>query len=192
MVESHNAPRIDQHIPTLLRGISHRPSWKAATDELLDVGPPRCRAPEILQLCLEHAVGPIDLSLFVDQDRPRKPGLVEIGSDQWATLKGHHHELHVQRAERILGLLQLQQVSAAGQSNQMAMEDHQQPGSLKVLKSMDPAVDVWQRKRHGGLVYSGGHGLIIASCASRIYWDGRGVRQFERFPSGGRSRRSRS
>ena len=116
MMESHNAPRIDQHIPALLSGVSHRPSWKAATDQLFDVGPPRCRAPEIPQSCLQHAVGPIDLPLLVDQDGPRKPGLVEIGRDQRATLKSHHHKLHVQRAERILGLLQLQQVSAAGQS----------------------------------------------------------------------------
>ena len=124
---------------------------------------PRCRPPEMSQSGLEHAVGPIDVPLLVDQDRPRKPGLVEIGTDQWATLKRHDHKLHVERAERILDLLQLQQVSAAGQSTQMAMEDHQQPGSLEVLESMDPAVDVWQCKRHGGLVHSRGHGLIIAS-----------------------------
>ena len=163
MMESHNATRIDQHIPTLLPGVSHRPSWKLATDELLEVGPPRCRPPEMSQSGLEHAVGPIDVPLLVDQDGPRKPGLVEIGTDQWATLKRHDHKLHVERAERILDLLQLQQVSAAGQSTQVAMEDHQQPGSLEVLESMDPAVDVWQCKRHGGLVHSGGHGLIIAS-----------------------------
>ena len=125
MVESHNASRIDQHIPTLLRGVSYRPSWKAATDELFDVDPPRCRTPKIPQSCLQHAVGPIDLPLLVDQDGPRNPGLVEIGTDQWPTLKRHHHKLHVQRAERMLGLLQLQQVSAAGQSTQMAVEDHQ-------------------------------------------------------------------
>ncbi len=163
MMESHNATRIDQHIPTLLPGVSHRPPWKLPTDELLEVGPPRCRPPEMSQSGLEHAVGPIDVPLLVDQDGPRKPGLVEIGTDQWATLKRHDHKLHVERAERILDLLQLQQVSAAGQSTQMAMEDHQQPGSLEVLESMDPAVDVWQCKRHGGLVHSGGHGLIIAS-----------------------------
>ncbi len=120
---------------------------------------------------MEHAVGPIDLPLLVEQDRPRIPGLVEIGTDQRATLKGHHHNLHVQRAD-ILGLLQLQQVSSAGQSTQMAMEDHQQPGSLEVVESMNPAVDVGQRKRHGGLVHSEGHGLIIASCAGRIHCDG--------------------
>ena len=67
---------------------------------------PRCRPPEMSQSGLEHAVGPIDVPLLVDQDRPRKPGLVEIGTDQWATLKRHDHKLHVERAERILDLLQ--------------------------------------------------------------------------------------
>ena len=37
------------------------------------------------------------------------------------------------------------------------MEDYQQPESVKVLESMDPAVDVWQRERASGLVHSGGH-----------------------------------
>ncbi len=168
MMESHNATRIDQHIPILLRRVSRGPSWKATTDELLEVGPPRCRTPEIPSSRMEHAVGVIDLPLLVDQDGVGNPDLVEIGTDQRATLKRHDHNLHVERAERIVDLLQLQQVPAADQSTQMAMEDHQQPGSLEVLETMDPAVDVWQRKRHGRLVHSGGHGLMIAGCPSRI------------------------
>ncbi len=153
MMESHNATRIDQHISTLLPHVSRGASRKVTTEELLEVGPPRRRTQEISQSRMEHAVGPIDVQLLVDQDGPRKPGLVEIGTDQWATLKSHDHNLHVACAERILGLLQLQQVSAAGQSTQVVMEDHQQRGSLEVLEPMDPAVDVWQRKRHGRLVH---------------------------------------
>jgi hypothetical protein len=110
---------------------------------------------------MEHAVGVIDLPLLVDQDGVGNPDLVEIGTDQRATLKRHDHNLHVERAERIVDLLQLQQVPAADQSTQMAMEDHQQPGSLEVLETMD-------RKRHGRLVHSGGHGFMIAGCPSRI------------------------
>lgn len=45
-------------------------------------------------------------------------------------------------------LLQLQQVPAAGQSTEVTMEHHEQPGACVVREAVTPALGVGQGKRH--------------------------------------------
>jgi hypothetical protein len=75
-----------------------------------------------------------------------KPGLLDVRPSHRRGLKRDHDNPGFQLLEGPRVLLQLQQVPAAGQSTQVAMKYHQQPGAFVVFKAVNAALGIWQGK----------------------------------------------
>lgn len=97
-----------------------------------------------------HAVGTIDLAAGIGQDWPRYASLRAVDLDRLRQFEGNHHDTDGAGVDRRLSLLQLQQVSATGQSAEMPVEDQQHPDATVVRECMLPASMVREAKRNGG------------------------------------------
>lgn len=92
----------------------------------------------------------IQLSLRI---RDKTPGHFQFGliqTDHAHLLERHNHDLDRSFDKFVLGLLQLQQVLAAGQSGQMAMEDQHQPTALIVHPPQRVILDILTFKIRAG------------------------------------------
>jgi hypothetical protein len=96
---------------------------------------------------VEHAVGPVQSSAFIDKNRPAKTGFLDVCARGRARLERHHDNMDVKVRERWFLLLQLQQMPSARQSTEMPMEDEEQPMSLAILETVNASIDVRQCKR---------------------------------------------
>ena len=106
--------------------------------------------PEVPEPGRTHVVRPIQLAFGIDEKRPDQPGLVHILACLFPSLEGHDERLDLELFQLLARVLQLQQVSAARQSEQMPMEHQEKPPPAVILEAMLTIVGVPQRERHRG------------------------------------------
>ena len=127
----------------------HRPS-SASRHIRLDGGKPE----QVTELRPSQTVGVVEPSAVIDEERPPTRGLLRIRPRRRHPLERHRHHAHAERVDRLGFLLQLQQVSSAGQSVQMPVQDQQEPAPAIHLKGMLAPARVTKSKRNGGLAES--------------------------------------
>jgi hypothetical protein len=150
-MQSQDAGRINQDISTALIDIPFRFFEPVTASEFFKIGHPSARPPYFPETSIQHVVGAVDFTAFIDQDWELVVGLFSVTASQIACLKGYNHYLDIYLLELILVLLQLQQMTAAWQSAQVAMKDHQKPLPLVVFKTMDLVLNIRQLKGKGCL-----------------------------------------
>ena len=141
--------RVDQHVASLLEGVSDRPHRQAATAELSQIRQPRGAAPEVPSPGTPHRVGLIQRAPIIGDDRPHRGGLRDVRPRRVVRLEGNHQHTDLECAEGRLRLLQLQQVSSTGESAQVAMKDEQQPAAAVVLERVRAPLGVPQPEGRG-------------------------------------------
>lgn len=149
MMEPHDAGRVDQHVAALLGGVGPGHPGKPALQRLASIGSHGGEAPQVPEPRLAHTVGSVVSPVGVDQQRPVQPGLVQILAGLVRWFERDDERMDLEPLELLARLLQLQQVSAAGQSEQMPVEHQQHPPAAVVFEPMLPARDVPQGKGHG-------------------------------------------
>lgn len=162
VAEAHDATRIDQHVAAELQDVGIGSCRDAAPCELFEICPPRLWPPDIPESSRQHTVGAIHLPGFVQEHGPRELHLVGVHPGLGGRLERDDHRADVPPFQLAPTTLQLQQVPAAGESTEMAMEDHQQPATSIMLERVQAPPDVWQRKSNRWLSDSS-HQLISAS-----------------------------
>ena len=151
MVEPDEAGWVDEHIATALCRVGMRASGQLAARQLLRVGPPGARPPQIPQARVVHAVGVVQGPIAVNEDWPRDLHVLDVRPHEPCGLEGHHRNSCSQLVEGLLVLLQLQQVPAAGQSTEVSMKHEQQPRILIVFETMHAARSIRKLERRRGL-----------------------------------------
>lgn len=116
---------VDQHVAALLGRVGHWPFRKVAAYELLEINPPRRWSQQVPQLRLTHTVSEIQSTIIIDENRPGNASLLNVCTDGTLGFKRHNNDLNPKVSQRLVNLLQLQQMATAGQSTQVAMEDHE-------------------------------------------------------------------
>lgn len=151
MVKPHDAFRIDQDISTSLAHVFSGLLRETSPCELLQVGPPCARAPDIQKARVQHPVSRIHLTRFIDQERPPELSVLHIAAGQETRLERYHHHAGFQRIELLFVLPQLPQVPPARQSTQMAVEDHQEPSASVVIETVGLPGSIDHFERYGGV-----------------------------------------
>jgi len=150
MVESYDALGVNQHVPSLLDSVSARHPRKPPLERLARIRAHGGEAPQMAETRLLHVVRVVESPVCVHEERPDQPGLVQILTSRLPALEGHDECLDLQPIQLVARFLQLQQVSAARQSEQMPMEHQQQPAAAVVFEPILSVVGIAQRERHRG------------------------------------------
>ena len=146
MMESHHTGRVDQHVPPLLDGVGSRNPGKPPPERLTAIGPHGSEAPQVAEPGLVHAVRQVERPVGVYKKWPDQPGLVQVLSGLLRSFEGHHERLNLKPSQLLARLLQLQQMSATGQSEQMPVKHQKQPPAAVVFEVVLPTVGVAQHK----------------------------------------------
>ncbi len=127
MMEPHDSAGVYENISSSLAYVPFRLFGQAAVSDLFEVSPPGVWSPYIPKACLKHAVGPVKLTCRIDQKRPAKARILDIGPGKKSSFKSYDRNLYTTTVEIGFVLLQLHQVPPAGQSPQVSMKDQQKP-----------------------------------------------------------------
>ncbi len=127
MMEPHDSSGVYENISPSLADVPFRLFGPAAVCEPFEVSPPCGWSPYIPEAGFKHATGSVKLTCCIDQKRPAKARILDIGSGEKSGFKSDDYNLYIPPVELIFVLLQLQQVPLAGQSPQVPMKDHQEP-----------------------------------------------------------------
>jgi hypothetical protein len=149
MMEPHDTGWVDQHIAALLCGVGPRYPWKPAAERLTTIGQDGGKTPQVAEPGFVHAVGSEEPPVGVNQQWPDQAGLVQIRAGLVPSFEGDDQRLDLKPIEFLSRLLQLQQVSAARQSEEMPVEHQQQPPAAVVFEPMLPPAGVAQGEGHG-------------------------------------------
>jgi len=133
MLQSDYPIRIDQHITTTLIDISVRFFRLIAFGQLPEIDQPRSETPHIPERGRQHPETFVNFTRVIDQDRPRKRGILNITTGKIVILKRDHHNFDIQPDKFVLLITQLRDVRPAGQSPQVPVEYHQEPAAAKIL-----------------------------------------------------------
>lgn len=150
MMKPHHTGRVDQHVAPLLGRVGARYPRKPPSERLTAIGPHGGEPPEVPEPGRMHVVRPVEPPFGVHEQRPEHPDLLQIFAGRLPPLEGHHECLDPEPIQFLARLLQLQQVSAARQSEQMPVEHQQQPPATVVLEAMLPTLGIPQRKGRRG------------------------------------------
>ena len=150
MMEPHHTGRVNQHVAPLLGRVSARYPRKPPSERLTAVDSHGGEPPEMPEPGRVHVVRPVEPPFGVHEQRPDQPGPVQILAGLFPSLEGHDERLDLEPIQFLARLLQLQQMSAARQSEQMPVEHQQQPPATVVFEAMLPIVGVAQREGHRG------------------------------------------
>jgi len=93
----------------------------------------------------------IELTLLVHEQGTAEAHLFDIGACNLTGLEGNDDDPNAKRAEALFRVLHLHEVPSTGQSPEMAVKNHQQPGAAVILEATDAALGIGQIKRHCGL-----------------------------------------
>lgn len=85
----------------------------------------------------------------VDQGPPQTR-FAHVLRGTFPSLERHHHDSQAQQLELVLMPSQLRQALAPRQSDEVPVEDHQQPVASILLETMNGTGGVLQRKRDSG------------------------------------------
>jgi len=106
-----------------------------------------------------HAVGGIQRTRLVNQQRPWQLGSLDIGHCERPRLKRDHQDMQPQRLDFLFVLSQLRQMLSARQSPEMPVKNQQQPVAPVVFQPVRVPLRVMQRKWHGRFA-----GSILHQC----------------------------
>ena len=160
MMEPDDTGRVNQHVPSLLSSVCSGYPRKTPPERFTGIGPHGRESPEVPESGRVHAVRAVEPPFGVDEERPSEPGLVQILAGLRRSLERHHEGVDLEPLQLLTRLLQLQQVSATRQSEQMPVEHQQQPAAAVLLEAMLPVLGVPQRKRHCGSADEVCHGRL--------------------------------
>jgi len=136
MMEPDDACRVDENIAAELKRVAARVFRQAAARELLEVSDPRPGSPDVPKTPPIHAVATVQRAIAVDEYGPAQFHFGHVRSGDRRSLERHDRGLYSQIPERLLLLLQLQQVPAAGESTKVPVKDQQEPVSPIVAEPM--------------------------------------------------------
>ena len=149
MMQGHLSRGVHENVsPQLVDVASGTPQPVAPADQL-DVRPPGGGSPDRRPSTAPHSIGAIEDAPPVDQQGPPETRLAHILLGTLSGLESHDDDLEAQPLDLVLVPSQLRQVLTAGQSAEVAVEDHQQPAAAKLLEPMHRAGGVLQRERDG-------------------------------------------
>ena len=127
MGEPDSTRGIDQHVAPLLEGVGHGPSGKMAQKRFFQISRPGRWPPEMSQRRTLHTVGLIESPLIIYKHGPSEIGFLEVVAHGLFRLERHDDDADPKILQGLMRLLQLQQVSAARKSPQVAVKNQQQP-----------------------------------------------------------------
>ena len=127
MGEPDSTRGIDQHVAPLLKGVSHGPSGKMAPKRFFQISQPGRWPQKMSQRRVLHTVGLIESPLVIYKHGPAEFGFGEVVAHSLLRLERHDDDADPEILQGLMRLLQLQQVSAAGKSPQVAVKNQQQP-----------------------------------------------------------------
>ncbi len=114
MMEPHYSSGVYENISPSLADVPFRLFGQAAVRELFEVSPPCARPPYIPEAGCKHAIGSVEFACRIDQKRPAKARILDIGPGKKSSFKSDDYNLYIPSVELIFVLLQLQQVPLAG------------------------------------------------------------------------------
>ena len=127
MREGHPAFRINQDIPSQLMPVLARFSGTLASQDQLQILENRTGIVKVPPAAPIHAVSLVGSEVRIEQERPGKPGFMDIVLCHRVSVESDHQQLQAQLGQFRFALSQLRQVMAAGRSSQMAVKHQQQP-----------------------------------------------------------------
>ncbi len=89
-----------------------------------------------------HPVGTIQAPLGIHEQGPTETCFRDVLSSRLAALEGHHQYLDIELVQPNTRALQLQHVSATGQSKQMSVQHEEEPPATVVLEPMLAVVHI--------------------------------------------------
>ena len=149
MVKADDPLRVDQNVTPLLGRVGDRAARESSPECLLGVGPQCARPDEVTPVCFLQSVDLIELPAIVRYDRPSDASFSDVASCSLLALERDDEHTNPKLAKRGIRLLQLQQVSSAGESAQVPVQDQQKPRSSVVIQRMLAALCIFQPKRRG-------------------------------------------
>ena len=147
MMQGHAPRGIHENVSSQLADVATGTPQPVAPADQLDVRPPSGGPPDRRPSTAPHPIGAIEDAPPVDQQGPLEPRLAHVRLGTLSGLERHDDDLEAQPLDLILVPSQLRQVLAAGQSAEVAVEDHQQPAAAKLLDTMHRAGGVCERER---------------------------------------------
>ena len=150
VMKSHNAFGVNQHVAPLLRRVGDGSPGPHAPECLPRVGFERGRPDQVSGARQTQAVSLVERTLLIHEDRATHACFVPIGRCGRASFEGHHHDADSQFAKREVGLLQLQQVSPAGESEKVAVQHQKKPRPEIILEHMYTSLGVREPEGSSG------------------------------------------
>ncbi len=114
MMELHGPSGVYENVSPSLADVPFRLLGQAAACELFEVSPPCAGSPYVPEAGFQHAVCSVKLTCCINQKRPAKARILDIGSGKKSSFKSDDYNLYIPFVELIFVLLQLQQVPLAG------------------------------------------------------------------------------
>jgi hypothetical protein len=149
MMQGHPPHGVHENVSAQLMDVAGGTPQPVAPADQLNVRPPGGGPPDRRPSTAPHPIGAVEDAPPVDQQGPRETRLAHVLLGTLAGLERHHDDLEAQPLDLALVPSQLRQVLTAGQSAEVAVEDHQEPAAAKLLETMRRAGGVLQRERDG-------------------------------------------
>jgi hypothetical protein len=132
MMEPYDASRIDENIaPELLRvagGVFRQP----AAREFFHIRKPRPGSPNVAKPSPVHPVAAVQCAVLINENGPGDVRVRKVRANERRGLERHDRDPYLQILERLLVLLQLQQMPTAGESPKVPVKYQQKPVALIV------------------------------------------------------------
>jgi hypothetical protein len=149
MMQGHPPRGVHEHVSAQLVDVASGTPQPVAPADQLDVRPPGGGPPDHRPSTAPHPIGAIEAPPPVNQQGPPETRLARVLLGTLSGLERHDDDLEAQLLDLFLVPSQLRQVLTAGQSAEVAVEDHQQPAAAKLLETMHRAGGVLERERDG-------------------------------------------
>ena len=140
---------VHENVSPQLADVASGTPQPVALGDQLHVRPPGGGPPDRRPSTATHPIGAVEPPPPVNQQGPSETRLAHVLLGTLSGLERHDDDLEAQPLDLFLVLSQLRQVLTAGQSAEVAVEDHQQPAAAKLLETIDRTGGVLQRKRDG-------------------------------------------
>ncbi len=101
---------VDDNITASLTDVPFRFFGEMTAQEFSEVSPPGGWSPNVPETGIEHAIRLVDFTGRIDEERPGKAGILNIGSCEKSSFKRHNYYLHISSRKLSFVLLQLQQM----------------------------------------------------------------------------------
>jgi len=149
MMQGHPPRRVHENVSAKLVDVARGTPQPAALPDQPEVRPPGGGPPDRRPSTAPHAIGAIEDPPLVDQQGPSEPRLAHVFVGARSGLERYDDDRETQPLDLVFVPSQLRQVLTAGQSAEVAVEDHQQPAAAILLETMHGPGSVLQRERDG-------------------------------------------